>query len=382
MLKKILLGVFCFIFYLSCTEPVEPEFELKEGVITVDAIVATAEGGSFVTIKESVIELGRDQYINIFMRGAEVSFINTNTGELVNLIEYENIYIPPFDFVASVNDTWELDIKLQDGRHYKSLAETILEPVEISYLEANYAPKYAYNAALNDYVPGHSISVSFNDPAEKNNYYYWNFRSFEKRDFCKLCYGFYRNGICEPFDLEPEITPNPEYYTYDCESDCWGIRYNENIKIFEDEFTNGSSINSLPIADVLLYTKADILVEVQQFSLSKAAYSYYKVLKDLVDNNSGFNAPPPAALIGNMFNPDNSEEYVLGRFTAAATSIQTIFIERSGIAEPAISSIEIIPEGSVVYPRPSLPPGGPVLYAPCEEGRYVTSNRPENWPIN
>ena len=97
MLKKILLGVFCFIFYLSCTEPVEPEFELKEGVITVDAIVATAEGGSFVTIKESVIELGRDQYINIFMRGAEVSFINTNTGELVNLIE---------DFVASVNDTW------------------------------------------------------------------------------------------------------------------------------------------------------------------------------------------------------------------------------------------------------------------------------------
>ena len=62
---------------------------------------------------------------------------------------------------------------------------------------------------------------------------------------------------------------------------------NENIKIFSDEFANGLQITGLPVADVLLYTKENIVIELQQFSLTPKAYDYYRILKDIVDNNGG-----------------------------------------------------------------------------------------------
>lgn len=378
-----LLFLSTFIF-TTCIEPVVPEFQLKEGLITVEAIVATTEGGSFVTIKESIIDSYRYVSGNIFISGAEVSFINTNTSEIVRLTEDEETYIPPIGFAAMVGDTWELDVKLQDGRNYKSLPEIIPESVVITNITTTYDPDLVYRDDKSEYAPGHSILVNFNDPPDKNNYYYWNFRSFESRTICNTCFdSYYRKGTCCVRDPPPSIPPPPFYYTYECETDCWRIRYNENIKIFDDEFINGSTINELPIADVLLFNKKDILVEIQQFSLSKSAYDYYKVLKDLVDNSSGFNAPPPAALVGNIFNPNDNEEYVLGRFTAGATSTATIFIKRGNITDGILETVrKPTPENSPGPPNCELIEEGPVLYAPCIEGRYVTGIRPKDWPTN
>ncbi|WP_273565632.1 DUF4249 family protein [Maribacter halichondriae] len=117
------------------------------------------------------------------------------------------------------------------------------------------------------------------------------------------------------------------------------------------------------------------MVEIQQFSLTPAAYEYYKVLKDIVDNSAGFNAPPPAALVGNMVNVNNADEFVFGRFTAASTTTATIFINRDGILENALEArIVEIPE-----PDPGPYPPPVTLRAPCEETRYRTAIRPEGW---
>ena len=357
---------------LGCVDPIAPEFEYKEGLIFIDAFAATSEGASFVNVSESV--LNRDRFSNVFIKGAEVSFINTNTGTRVMLVEQEDIYVPPSNFVASAGESWELEVNLADGRHYQSLSETVLEPVAINDINATYKPELLFREASEGFVPGHSVSVSLNDPSDRENYYYWRFRSFEELTLCKICEnGILRNGICEE---NPQGSNRSPFYTYFCDSECWQIRFNENVKIFADDFTNGTTINQLPIADVLLYTKADILIEVQQFSLSIAAYKYYKTLKDIIDNNGGFNAPPPAALIGNMFNPNDSEEFVLGRFTAASSSIASVFIDRSDISEALI-------EGSIIIQTETSPPVFPelslVYTAPCVESRFRTGIRPEGW---
>ncbi len=354
----------------SCVDPVTPEFKFKEGLVFIEAFAATSEGTSFVKISES--EIHRDRTSNVFIEGAEVFFINTNTGVVIQLIEEDEVYVPPANFVVSVGESWELEIKLLDGRHYKSLPETVLEPVAISDIKATFNPELLYRESLNGYVPGHSISVSLDDPPELENYYYWRFRSFESLSICETCFdGIYRNGVCEKF---PEGVRHRPFYTYTCNSDCWKIRFNENVKVFADDFTNGTTIHQLPIADVLLYTKANILVEVQQFSLSVSAYEYYKILKDIIDNNGGFNAPPPAALIGNMFNANNSEDYVLGRFTAAATSTASVFINRTNIIEAQIETIEVRAETSPPVPELEL-----TYSAPCVESRFRTGIRPQGW---
>ena len=124
------------------------------------------------------------------------------------------------------------------------------------------------------------------------------------------------------------------------------------------------------------------MVEVQQYAITASAYKYYKVLKDIVDNSSSLNAPPPAALIGNMSNVGNRNEPVFGRFTGASTSIRSVFIDRTEIAEATIELADfIIEEGCEVCP-PGICPNTtcrPVLVAPCEESRFRTTLIPSEW---
>ncbi|WP_406685055.1 DUF4249 domain-containing protein [Seonamhaeicola sp. MEBiC1930] len=370
-----------FVFFSNCVEPVEPEFDLITGLVTVEAIISNEEESSFVKIQESELGLVFGLYKNYPINGADITFVNTNTSEIVNLLENDeaNIYLPPSDFVAEVGDSWELDIKLADGRHYKSFPEKIKEPVVIEGIDAEYKQELEYSVESKRFISGHEINVSFNDPVEEENYYYWSYKSFETKTICQECVdSFYRGGYCNDFGVYP--TPNqrdPFTITYECEVDCWRIRYNQNVEILEDEFINGSTVAQMPIANVLLHNKRDILVEVKQFSLSKPAYNYYKVLKDIVENNSGFNAPPPAALVGNMYNVNNSEEYVLGRFTAAATSKATIFLEREALQGTVADPVDLFFPESDSNPTP--PGAPPVLYAPCVEGFYSTSIKPEGW---
>ena len=339
-------------------------------MVFIEGIAATIEERSFVIINVSVNEFGINK--TVFESGASVSFVNSNTGETIQLHELEGAYIPSNDFKVNVGEKWELDIALADGRQYRSQSEIVLEPVAVEDIKATYKTELRFNDGTESFEPGHTISISFSDPIDEENYYYWTFKSFENLQICKTCFdGIYRNDLCGPTDVTV-----PDYFNYFCDTECWKIRFPESISIFDDKFSNGKRTTDLIVAEVPLYTKENMVVEVQQFSLTPAAYSYYKVLKDIVDNNSGFNAPPPAALIGNLFNPNDSDDYVFGRFTTAATSAIQIFIERGNILEGEIEtqmSISVEPTFLSPYPPPAT------IDAPCNEGRFRTTIRPEAW---
>ncbi len=363
-----------FIDVIGCSDPVTPEFQYKEGLVFIEALASTAPKASYATVVKSAIEFG--VYKNINIENANISFINSKTGLEVPLTFDGEQYVPPDDFSVNVGESWELKTVMPDGTRYLSRPETAIGSVEIQKLNSTYNPELYYDAELGKRIPGHSVTVSFNDPPDQENYYYWRFKTFEKLVYCQICFnGYFRNGECQlfpPVDASVGLKP---YYTYGCESDCWQIRYGNNIKIFADEFSNGTIINNIPIAEIPLFTKQNILVELQQFSLSGQAYRYYKTLKDIIDNNSGFNSPLPAVLVGNLFNPEDSDEFVLGRFTVATTTTKQLFIDRTNISEFPLE--EIIMGISEGFGEPT--PSPQATTAPCVESKYRTGFRPNGW---
>ncbi|WP_276389484.1 DUF4249 domain-containing protein [Eudoraea chungangensis] len=363
-----------FILLSACIDPVPPEFQIKLGLIYVDALASTSPGASYINIYKTVEEFGINK--NIFEQGASVVLVNETTNAEVICTEFKEAYLPPADFSANVGETWSLRIVLADGKEILSETETIVPSVPITDAKVTYNPELVFSDSFNDFVPGHKISVTFDDPANEENYYYWRYKSFEKLTNCEICFaGYFRDDGCVNA-TQAELPIIMPYYTYVCESDCWQIRFSQNIEIFSDEFTDGLTTTDLDIADILLYTKKNILVEVQQFSLTPSAYSYFKTLQDIVDNSGSFNAPIPAALVGNLFNPNDSEEFVLGRFTAASTRTQSVFIERLFIDEPPLE--EFVPgiyeEFGGGTPEPFQ------TMAPCEEGTFRTGIEPADWP--
>lgn len=290
-------------------------------------------------------------------------------------------YYVPNDFKVNKEETWELNIILPNGKEYKSSPETLIDEVSISEIESQYDLELFYDEPEKRFAPGHRILISFQEPADQENFYYYEYKSYETEAYCVICItGVLRNGECIS---TAGIRWAKPYFTYYCDSPCWKIRVNEKIKIFDDEFANGKFIENLEVAEVPLSSKKDILVELQQYSISYDAYKYYKSIKDLIENNGGLNAPLPSVLIGNLYNINDKDEIVLGRFTVASGSSKSIYIPRgkllgNEIRGPKLPQVEKfgdrVPQPLSIFDYP--------IFAPCEEGAYRTAIKPLNWPKN
>ncbi|MDC6387366.1 DUF4249 domain-containing protein [Maribacter sp. PR1] len=373
-LKAVLIIMAMTSLINGCIEPVTPEYDYEDGLVFIEGFANTIPGASFISINESVTEFGIRGLS--FITGATVSVVNMDTGAMVDFEESEDTYLSPSDFMVAPGDRWKLSVTLPDGRTYESEPEVVLNPVPIKEVEINYIKELEYRESLDKFISGHKIAVSFDDPAGAENNYYWSYRTFENLDYCIRCQNaIFRNGACTPYDLSNREL---RYFDYICETDCWKIRYPEEVNIFDDTFSNGKVVSKLEVGTLPLYSKENMVVEIQQFALTPAAYQYYKILKDITDNASGFNAPPPAALIGNLFNVNDPDEFVLGRFTAAASSLANVFVERANIEEAPLESLQpstISTEPTLASPYP--PP--PTQLAPCEESRYRTAIEPVGW---
>jgi len=374
----LLISLLIYLVDNGCIDPVEPNFRYQEGLIFVEGFASTATTTTFVTISISANNFGIDEVNSV--TGATVVLQEQNSGREVPLHEVPGAYFPPDDFVVVPGESWRLDIRLENGSHYRSTYEKVAEPVAITDIRAAYRPELEYREATQKYIPGHQILIDFTDPGETDDNYYWRYRVFENLDNCEKCYdGLFRDGQCVGGQAGTFLD---YYYDYKCESDCWKIRYPEDVQVSTDRLFNGQDVRSRIVANVPMYTKEDMVVELQQLTITPKAYEYYKVLKDLVDNNSGLNAPPPAALIGNLTDLDNDENFIFGRFTVAAASLAYVFVDRTDIQEAAIDkTLSPNREGCEVCPPGSSCPIGcsPVNTAPCTETRYRTAMMPQGW---
>jgi hypothetical protein len=350
----------------SCVDQVDAEYAYQDNIIFIDAYALTQIGTSSVSISRS--NWDERNYSIKPVEGASVKLENINAGFSVDFIaDSTGVYLGPANFAVVPEETWVLHIELADGRKFESQPETVKSPIPIDDIKAEYSPEVVFNEARNSFVPGHLISIDWQDPEAEENYYLWKYRTFEPLFVCKTCFdGRLRNGECE--DLPNRF--GPDYYNYLCDPACWQIKYEEEPIIFEDRLFDGSSIENKEIVILPFFRRPNILIEVQQLSIDKSTYNYFKILSDQVSASGGLNAPPAAPLLGNIFNPDDPSEIVLGNFTAAGVSSKSIFIDRSPLLE-----LPIRPDDNLIL-ETCIP--CPTSY-PCMETFNRTSVEPTGW---
>ena len=361
-----LLACFSMLFS-TCVDPVTPEYNNLTGLLFVDAYCLSDIGTSYVKLQSS--ELVSNRYVTAPVSGAVIKVIDQTGNTTIPFTESDpGEYVCPADFAGEPGHTFQLSILLPDGREFLSESEAMPQAVPVTEVRADFNPELYYSDARKKYIPGHRIVLDWQDPAGVTNYYLWRYKSYEPLAVCVSCEnGVFRNGAC--------ISQPPRFgsYTYDylCLGSCWQIRYDEAISVFSDEFYDGGSITDRAVLDIPLYRKENILVEFKQLSISAKAYHYFQVLTDITGNSGGLNAPPPAALLGNIYNPDDDQALILGQFTVAGVTSKSIFIERRNVASDPVTK----PVPVRLEPLDPSPP-----QAPCINGRYRTPNKPKDWP--
>lgn len=247
-----------------------------------------------------------------------------------------------------IGRTYTLEIKVGDKKVYRSTPQTIKKPINIDKIYTEYVP---YKEASNIYIGGEfHVFLDTVDPSSSGDYYRWNYTQYEKVDYCLKTVLINDAGRFE--------------YQYPCCEPCWEVKPCLGcIYLGSDQFTNGKKINRQFIGKFPYNSIFPVFLQVEQKSLSKENYFYWKEIDSQINNSGGIFDTPPANIQGNIYNLTDPNEQVLGFF--AATGIEMVPFR-------VIRQVEGI---QPVLPRPFdfkiVTP-----CSPCVEGLYRTQKQP------
>jgi len=211
-------------------------------------------------------------------------------------------------FRALAGETYQLDVELPDGGHYRSDVEVMPASVQMDSVYPS--------VTLKDFDQTFIVNVDVKIPADPNGVYLrWNVSRVWRRtsiDFATLFQDYFRFGppkICYMTEI-PE--PNA-------------------VRIFGSKRRDAFALRQQPVlsmpADEKFYERNAF--EVIQYRISVKAHEYWNNI-DRVGNPAGtiFDAAP-ASIRGNIYNVDNPKERILGYFEVAAVDTAYTFCERN-----------------------------------------------------
>jgi len=140
---------------------------------------------------------------------------------------------------------------------------------------------------------------------------------------------------------------------------CWANNFETIPKIAETGLVSGNEFRNIKVGEVPINSQTfydKYLVEVEQMSLTKSAFDFFKLVRKQKEEGSSLFQPPAAEIRGNI-KPINNNDLVIGLFWATAVTEQHIFIEKSDIPYPLPAANQntlpctTVPYSSTIKPK-------------------------------
>lgn len=383
----------------ACVYPFETTLRERVNVIVVDGTLTNLAEPQVVYMNRSKSDSLTGRFGTLPLTGATVEIV-VDSSRVVGLRETEaGRYQAPDGFTGQIGHRYQLRFRLNDGTRYESNPEVMPAVPPISRVSAEFnptsLPAQLYDGSINRYRGANVFYVDWQDPADQRNYYRWDWKLWEKQDWCRTCVqGYY--FITSPINdslYENCYRDNgvAGYFVedYSCRTACWEIIRNFDLNLFDDQNSNGNRIQGRRVAQIPYLQNRGCLVEIRQSALTARAYQYYKRAQEQIQNNGGVADTPPTALVGNVRNVANAGEQLIGYFTASATAPMRYWLDRKqntgnypGLFE-GLYGRKPSPEGLTIDPNTGQPKPNvsfrPTPTAVCVPSDSRTPFKPDGW---
>lgn len=357
-------STFCLLLFIglglsACINPFEAEVNQEVKGLVVSASLTTFPGLQEVRLSRPATYTTRSLYYVV--SNAQV-WVEDELGQKQFFFETTKntgLYLPENrDFVGEVGKTYVLHIVTSDNQSYASKPEKLKATPAIKkiYPEAIIAE----DAILGEALSGYKILLDTDDPATVGDYYRWTWVHYESQGFCLTFTGIPLGGT----DLTLVGLAC-------CEIPCWDIQrcYINCTNVLSDALVNGRTISRQPINSIP-YCPRDYYIEIQQRSISRDAFNYWRAVDQLSSNNGSIFDTAPAAVHGNLSCTSDSTQLVYGLFEVSDVSETGLFINRI----PTQSSIP-----AVFTCTPTPISANPFECRPCVESAFRTRVKPKYW---
>lgn len=300
----------------SCIDQYDKIDSSYRKIIVIDGQITNEPGPYEVKISTTAPFNGDSLIMNI--TDAQV-IIHDDAGnsEQLSLGEYGSFFTSIDGIKGEIGRTYTLEIRLADGSIYRSNPEKMLPPVEIDSIYGMLTEYKGVNENGNEIVTqGYDVFVCLNDPPDTKNYYKWKWNGTYKIETYPEDFHTWNDG---------EWVPAPK----ECCSVCWVSEYMKNeINILHDRYFNGEYIDGHKIKFLpfgMRFNFEKYYIEIEQYSISKQAWSFWDRINKQITMGSIFDSPP-ASVSGNVYNINDKDEPVLGWFSVASVTKKACFI--------------------------------------------------------
>jgi hypothetical protein len=225
---------------------------------------------------------------------------------------------------VDLDKQYRLHIKTAGGAEYFSDYVDVLRTPAIDSVAWR-----AVNQDLTIYVNAH-------DASGKIKYYYWDYiETYEHHAPFPAGYIMQNH---EPRPLLPS----------ELVDQCWTTQPSTNIFVASSDNLSVDAVRNFPLitipaGSIELSVRYSVLI--RQRAISKEAYTFWTQLQKTTESLGGLFDPMPSQVVGNVHSAGNSQEPVLGFFSAGEERQERIFIRHADL-----------PDDIRIYPHYFCPP--------------------------
>lgn len=335
-MKHLALGLTIFLLAGSCIDPVKLDVQSEAGAIVVDGGITNTEGPYVVNLFRSV-GVYSDLEKRPAVTGAFVYIIDESGTKHRLKDDVPGIFVSDPGFKAEYGKSYYLRIEAYDGKVYESRPD-VLRPVDdIDNVYFEFEDKVdtdpdnpENNAGFNVY-----LDATINSNVD---YVRWSWSGIYE----VLTYPEKRMVNAGEAGRVPDPRPCSGYQivnglltqTSPCACcSCWVSQYSRAPEVGDVGFYGGKvsryKIAYIPASRDLFLKQ--YYIQVQQSSISKEVYDYWKLVKVQKEGGTSLFQPTSAKIKGNLQCVNDPTAEIFGLFSVSATKTKSIFIQRSDI---------------------------------------------------
>ncbi len=314
MTKRIFIpAIVMFALLVSCIDDYDPKVSSYENLLVVDGLFSNEPGPHIVRLSLSS-NMADPQFVPV--TGATVN-IHDNLGNVMVLTEIAaGIYATEASAAGVVGRFYSVEIQTASGKYYVSEPERLNDPVEVDTV---YHAIVTREDPEKDYsLYGYEFYVNTREADKPEQYLKWDVEATYQyqSDYTIRWY----------FDGELHWFHGP-----DSLFNCWKTNkihaiYTAGTNNLTNPVINGFPLNFVSTETRQLSVRYSLLVK--QRTISRQAYDYWVELRKQNGSNASLYSSQPHFIKGNLLNPDDPEERVLGYFLVNGVDRMRIFVDR------------------------------------------------------
>ena len=193
-----LVGFVAVMLFLmaSCVDPEDQTLRQRVDIVVVDGSITNLIEAQVVRLNRSRSDPLTGRFGTLPLAQARVEIL-VDSAQVVPLRETEpGRYQAPAGFAGQVGHLYQLRFTLKEGTRYQSTSEVMPAVPAIMKVSSRFnpisLPDKRFDGMANAYQGANDFFVDWQDPIEQHNYYRWDWKLWEKQDWCRTCsQGFY-----------------------------------------------------------------------------------------------------------------------------------------------------------------------------------------------